>query len=178
MRCVSLQSLCVLRSGCGTGGGGVTGLQCQETPPPPARSRGTTAMSVGLHAGHLHGLLPSQVPGEPHGITKFGTLVEGTHFSWQQVMHVSSHSDFKSPLTLLLCLVVWSGPGMFSHNSEFFLLKGQHKLHQLQAPQPWVHHHVEGVSASPVAQGKDSACQCRRHGFNPWIGKIPWRRKW
>ena len=20
--------------------------------------------------------------------------------------------------------------------------------------------------------------QCRRHGFNPWIGKIPWRRKW
>ena len=26
--------------------------------------------------------------------------------------------------------------------------------------------------------GKESACQCRRHGFNPWIGKIPWRRKW
>ena len=22
------------------------------------------------------------------------------------------------------------------------------------------------------------ACQCRRHGFNPWVGKIPWRRKW
>ena len=20
--------------------------------------------------------------------------------------------------------------------------------------------------------------QCRRHGFNPWIRKIPWRRKW
>ena len=28
---------------------------------------------------------------------------------------------------------------------------------------------------------KDSACQgriCRRHGFDPWVGKIPWRRKW
>src|SRR5574337_432987 len=24
---------------------------------------------------------------------------------------------------------------------------------------------------------KQSACQCRRHGFNPWVGKIPWRRK-
>ena len=27
--------------------------------------------------------------------------------------------------------------------------------------------------------GKESACQCRRckkWGFNPWIGKIPWRR--
>ena len=29
--------------------------------------------------------------------------------------------------------------------------------------------------------GKGSACQCRRckkHGFNPWVGKIPWRRAW
>ena len=31
------------------------------------------------------------------------------------------------------------------------------------------------------ASGKGSACQCRRrkrHGFAPWVGKIPWRRKW
>ena len=29
--------------------------------------------------------------------------------------------------------------------------------------------------------GKDPTCQCRRHkrrGFDPWIGKILWRRKW
>ena len=26
--------------------------------------------------------------------------------------------------------------------------------------------------------GKESACQCRRRGFNPRAGKIPWRRKW
>ena len=26
--------------------------------------------------------------------------------------------------------------------------------------------------------GKESTCQCRRHRFNPWIRKIPWRRKW
>ena len=25
--------------------------------------------------------------------------------------------------------------------------------------------------------GKESAYQCRRHRFNPWVGKIPWRRK-
>ena len=25
---------------------------------------------------------------------------------------------------------------------------------------------------------KESACQCRRCGFDPWVGKIPWRRKW
>ena len=26
--------------------------------------------------------------------------------------------------------------------------------------------------------GKAFACQSRRLGFNPWVGKIPWRRKW
>ena len=31
------------------------------------------------------------------------------------------------------------------------------------------------------ASGKEHACQCRRHKrweFDPWMGKIPWRRKW
>ena len=26
--------------------------------------------------------------------------------------------------------------------------------------------------------GKESSCQCRRPGFNPWVGFFPWRRKW
>ena len=26
--------------------------------------------------------------------------------------------------------------------------------------------------------GKESTCRCRRHIFDPWVGKIPWRRKW
>ena len=31
------------------------------------------------------------------------------------------------------------------------------------------------------ASGKELACQCRRckrHGFNPWVRTIPWRRAW
>ena len=31
------------------------------------------------------------------------------------------------------------------------------------------------------AGGKESACQrgqSKRHGFHPWVGKVPWRRKW
>ena len=31
------------------------------------------------------------------------------------------------------------------------------------------------------AGGKESTCQCRRlkrHRFDPWVGKIPWSRKW
>ena len=26
--------------------------------------------------------------------------------------------------------------------------------------------------------GKESACRCRRRGFDPEVTKIPWRRKW
>ena len=29
--------------------------------------------------------------------------------------------------------------------------------------------------------GKEPTCQCgrhRKHGFDPWVGKIPWRRAW
>ena len=26
--------------------------------------------------------------------------------------------------------------------------------------------------------GKEFACWCRRCEFDPWVGKIPWRRKW
>ena len=26
--------------------------------------------------------------------------------------------------------------------------------------------------------GRESACQCRRHRFGPWVRKTPWRKKW
>ena len=39
-----------------------------------------------------------------------------------------------------------------------------------------------GQSGFPgSSRGKESACQCRkrrRHGFDPWVVKIPWRREW
>ena len=28
------------------------------------------------------------------------------------------------------------------------------------------------------SDGKRLCLQCRRHRFDPWVGKIPWRRKW
>ena len=38
---------------------------------------------------------------------------------------------------------------------------------------------IEGFPGD--ASGKEPACQCRRHkkhGFDPWVGKIPWSGKW
>ena len=37
---------------------------------------------------------------------------------------------------------------------------------------------VCGDWASWWLSGKESACHRRRLGFNLWVGKIPWRRKW
>ena len=35
-----------------------------------------------------------------------------------------------------------------------------------------------GCGLARWLSGKESACQCRRHRFHFWVGKIPWRRKW
>ena len=35
--------------------------------------------------------------------------------------------------------------------------------------------YMQRLSGRP--SGKEPGCQCRRRGFNPWVGKIPWRRK-
>ena len=40
---------------------------------------------------------------------------------------------------------------------------------------------TSGLGLSRWLSGKEYTCQCRslrRHGFDPWVGKIPWRRSW
>ena len=34
------------------------------------------------------------------------------------------------------------------------------------------------LTASSMAQQYRICLQCKRHGFDPWVRKIPWRRKW
>ena len=75
----------------------------------------------------------------------------------------------------------------------YFLVKRQFHAHCLatsflyQGPAP---PHSERMTFLPALlrkgfpgghSGKDlpaSAGRCKRHGFNPWVGKIPWRRAW
>ena len=44
--------------------------------------------------------------------------------------------------------------------------------------QTWLKWLSSSSSSSWWLSGKESGCQCRRRGSNPWIRKIPWRRKW
>ena len=38
---------------------------------------------------------------------------------------------------------------------------------------------LQGMQGLPWwLSGKESACQCRRCEFDPWVGKNPWRKKW
>ena len=36
---------------------------------------------------------------------------------------------------------------------------------------------MTAVGKEPICNARDDL-QCRRPGFDPWVGKIPWRRKW
>ena len=36
----------------------------------------------------------------------------------------------------------------------------------------------KSLRSSRWLRGKEPTCQCRRHRFNAWVGKIPWRGKW
>jgi len=50
-------------------------------------------------------------------------------------------------------------------------------LEELRASEKRSFRTVCCVDGSAVKKIK-STCQCRRHGFDPWVGKIHWRRKW
>ena len=45
-----------------------------------------------------------------------------------------------------------------------------------------LHEDIGAFSSSPGfsggTSGKEPAYQYRRPGFDPWVGKIPWRRAW
>ena len=57
-----------------------------------------------------------------------------------------------------------------SHHGSIFILPGWVCLDFYSFL--WLH------GAFLVAQWLESTCQFKRRGFNSWIRKIPWRRKW
>ena len=69
----------------------------------------------------------------------------------------SSHQKVFCRITLILCSAL--SPGQ----PDFFLATA------LEPPK---------LKPSDGSDGKEPACNARRPGFNPWVGKILWRRKW
>ena len=45
-------------------------------------------------------------------------------------------------------------------------------------PSYWSPHTLGSSLLDQMAQGEESACQCRRHRVDPWVRKFRWRKKW
>ena len=87
-------------------------------------------------------------------------------------------------------------PGFYSWVGKFLwrrewqstpvFLPGEfHGQRSLVGYSPWGHDWATNIHTHiglpRWLSGKESACQCRRYwrcGFDPWVGKSPWRRKW
>ena len=72
--------------------------------------------------------------------------------------------------TRLLC--PWDSPGMNTGVGCYFLLQG---IFPIQGSNPCLLCLLQGLPRR--LSSKEPACQCRRLGFNPWVGEMPWRRK-
>ena len=49
---------------------------------------------------------------------------------------------------------------------------------QLVSVKRWMDKDVRFTYTFGFPRGKESTCQRRKWGFNSWVGKIPWSRKW
>ena len=99
---------------------------------------------------------------------------------------VSSSSSWR----VQTCCLWWQSsergmPGLLRPDllpSHFCQHQPSIKAHRERIPFFNLFFYIKSLWASDVAQWfkkkKKSACQCRRHGFYPWIGKMPWKRKW
>ena len=70
-------------------------------------------------------------------------------------------------------------PGLWV-NEHLFILNNApphpHVMVMFHSSPNWLRQNIWGLSW--WFSGKESTCQCRRLGFEPWVREIPWRRKW
>ena len=106
----------------------------------------------------------------------------------------SSHLILRHPLFLLPSifpsikvfpmsqLFTWGGQNTGASALASFLPKNTQDWSPILAPkrQPHEPRKVEMLlhSSTQWLNDKEYSCQWKRHSFDPWVGKIPWRRKW
>ena len=77
------------------------------------------------------------------------------------------------------CRMVWSLGAEHQWGPSWRLAATPFK--EALCPIVWLILGIGYLGFSSGTSGQEPACQCRRHkrhGFDPWVGKIPWRRAW
>ena len=120
---------------------------------------------------HLAGIFfITESPGKPKVCPRCSTVIEnrlapyhrGWHSSWQLMVFLDYSTTFINLLLARPILDLMQNPASIHwHQIKFW------RQSIGWSRKEW---------ASLLAQ--ESTCQCRRHGCDPWAGKIPWRRAW
>ena len=107
------------------------------------------------------------IPADETHWTPQNTAV-GCHFLPQGIFPIQGLNP------CLLCLLHWQAGSLPPGKPP-----GKPKPHTTQNKNQACYRHVLGFPGG--TSGKESVCFCRRlkrRRFNPWVGTIPWRRKW
>ena len=77
------------------------------------------------------------------------------------------------------CGWLWCGTGALRENLHQTGISGSHGLTLCLLHLFFFSHWVQLYIQLPKwLSGKESSRQCRRIGFDPWFGKLLWRRRW
>ena len=135
--------------------------------------------------------------GEPGGLLSLGLHRVGHDWSdfAAAAAAAKDHLDFPGALDCkeFACIVgdLGSIPGLgkspgggYGNPLQYSCLENPHGQRRLVGCNPWgckESDTTEWLSTAQHTSGKEPTCQCRRQkrlGFDPWVGKIPWRRAW
>ena len=92
-----------------------------------------------------------------------------------------SRSSAQGPGILPLSLTLGPTPGRVANPVRGLCAAsaGEIRLSPMQTPKKLLWTELCPPSNSWGVPGScQSTCQCRRCGFDPWVGKMPWRRAW
>ena len=85
-------------------------------------------------------------------------------------------NHWPSPLTWACLIRTWNPTAVISvHPWE--MLQRKWALCSQQSPDCFTIRHMRN-GLPWWLRDKEPTWQCKRHGFDPWVGKILWRRKW
>ena len=166
-------------------------------PPVSTQSRGLTPAQAGCCPCPQPEDLCWGSKGQDLSTTDCTVLPGSLGFTWNRAWRSSGLNQGKRCLRKALleshpCLVIWDHQAgiIRAERAEGIynkFMSGEQKSYYLKGSKHHLWSNVECIYSKLLwlkeglrrwLSGKDFTCQCQRQRFDPWVGKIPWRRKW